>query len=86
MTTACYVSTITESALSRAFQNGRTLAKAGAPAALLAILQRGSAMAEPDMAAAACGAIKRLAVNDEICTDFADAGGVETCLQARPRP
>lgn len=85
VTTACYVYTIAESALARAFQNGRTLAKAGAPATLLAILQRGSASAEPDVAAAACSAIKRLAVNDEICTEFADAGGVETCLQARAK-
>ena len=68
----------------RAFQNGRTLAKAGAPGALLAILQRGGdAVAGPDVAAAVCGAVKRLAVSDEICVEFADAGGVDTCLQAR---
>ncbi|KAK9843790.1 hypothetical protein WJX81_006589 [Elliptochloris bilobata] len=67
---------------SRAFQNGRMLAKAGAPAALLAILQRGDGeLARPDVAAAVCGALKRLAVNDEICVEFADAGGVDTCLQ-----
>lgn len=68
----------------RAFQNGRTLAKAGAPGALLAILQRGGdAAAGQDVAAAVCGAVKRLAVSDEICVEFADAGGVDTCLQAR---
>ena len=70
----------------RAFQNGRTLAKAGAPGVLLAIVQRrGAAEAGPDVAAAVCGAVKRLAVSDEICVEFADAGGVDTCLQARIR-
>ena len=81
-----YTLTLRSSSLlaDRAFQNGRTLAKAGAPGALLAILQRGGdAAAGPDVAAAVCGAVKRLAVTDEICVEFADACGVDTCLQAR---
>ncbi len=63
----------------RAFQNGRTLAKEGAPLALLAVLRR--AGAAPEVVAAACGAVKRLAVNEDICMEFADAGGVQACLE-----
>ena len=63
----------------RAFQNGRTLAQAGAPLALLAVLR--PAGAAPEVVAAACGAVKRLAVNEDICMEFADAGGVKACLE-----
>ena len=68
----------------RAFQNGRVIAKAGAPEALLRVLQ-GERGREPAVAAAACNALRRLAVNDDICNEFADAGGVDTTMQVTHR-
>ncbi|KAK9808657.1 hypothetical protein WJX72_001431 [[Myrmecia] bisecta] len=67
-------------AASRAFQNARTLAKGGAALALLEVLQRQRAE-PPELAAAVCSATKRLAANEEICKEFAEAGGVHTCMQ-----
>lgn len=66
----------------RAFQNGRAIAKAGAPEALLLVL-RSEQGREPGVAAAACNALRRIAVNDDICNEFADAGGVDTTMQVR---
>lgn len=37
------------------------------------------------MAAAACNALRRLAVNDDICNEFADTGGVDTTMQVAHR-
>ena len=64
----------------RAFQNGRTIATAGAPEALLHVLQS-EKKREPAVAAAACNALRRIVVNDDICNKFADAGGVDTTMQ-----
>lgn len=36
----------------------------------------------PQLCTAVCGAMRRIAVNDEICMEFADAGGVTTTMQA----
>ena len=62
----------------RAFQNGRQLASAGLHTALLAVLHRQAVEVE---AAAVFTALKKVAVNDDICQEIADGGGVELCLQ-----
>ncbi|CAL8469870.1 g9412 [Coccomyxa elongata] len=71
---------------SRAFQNGRTIANAGALEAMFNILQRENSTAatggHPELVAAVCGAMRRIAVNDEICTEFADLGGLAATMQA----
>ncbi|BDA43881.1 Armadillo repeat-containing protein 6 [Coccomyxa sp. Obi] len=71
---------------SRAFQNGRTIANAGALEAMFGILQRenstAAAAGHPELVAAVCGAMRRIAVNDEICTEFADLGGLAATMQA----
>ena len=67
----------------RAFQNGRAIAKAGAPEAMLAAMRDCPTSAEraPQLVTAVCGALRRIAVNDEICTEYADAGGVAVTMQ-----
>jgi hypothetical protein len=67
----------------RAFQNGRTLAKEGLLEAILQTLKQG---ASPAVVTAMLSAAKRLAVNDEICREFADAGGLEASLTVKPLP
>lgn len=73
----------------RAFQNGRTMANAGALKALLGLLQRensaAAAAGNPDLLAAVCGAMRRIAVNDDICTEFADMGGLAATMQVLQR-
>ena len=67
----------------RAFQNGRAIAKAGAPEAMLAAMRDRMTRAEraPQLVTAVCGALRRIAVNDDICTEYADAGGVAVTMQ-----
>ncbi|KAK9915509.1 hypothetical protein WJX75_000068 [Coccomyxa subellipsoidea] len=71
---------------SRAFQNGRTIANAGALEAMYGILHWENntevAAGHPDLVAAVCGAMRRIAVNDDICTEFADLGGLNATMQA----
>ena len=84
-------------AASRAFQNGRTLGSEGVPAACLVAFRRAIAEAERegegeregstseswmDTAAAAAMAARRSVVNDELCREFADAGGAAAVLRA----
>lgn len=73
----------------RAFQNGRTIANAGALEAIFNILQRenstAAAAGHPELVAAVCGAMRRIAVNDEICTEFADLGGLAATMQVPPQ-
>ncbi len=61
-----------------AFQNSKALAKEGLHLAFLAALE-GEIGA--DTAAACCHAVRKLAANEEICTEVADAGGVEAALK-----
>lgn len=70
-------------ALLRAFQNGRSVANAGVPEALLHILQGEAQACAPAVAAAVCNAMRRIAVNDDICNDFADKGGLAATLHVR---
>ena len=67
----------------RAFQNGRAIAKAGAPEAMLAAMQDHMAASAhtPQVPTAVCSALRRIAVNDDICKEFADAGGVTVTMQ-----
>jgi hypothetical protein len=51
----------------RAFQNARALAKSGAVEALLGYL-KADCVGNPDMGASVCSSLRRLVVNDEICT------------------
>ena len=69
----------------RAFQNGRAIAKAGAPEAMLAAMRDHLAggAAAPQIPTAICNALRRIAVNDDICKDFADAGGVTVTMQVK---
>lgn len=56
----------------------------GAPLALLAVLkQRGVAALR--LAPSLCAAIKKLAVNEDICKELADEGAVASCMQVRTR-
>lgn len=84
-------------AASRAFQNGRTLGSEGVPAACLAAFRRAIAEAKKeketseseswlDTAAAAAMAARRSVVNDELCREFADAGGAVAVLRALQPP
>eukprot|EP00884_Botryococcus_braunii_P005371 jgi/Botrbrau1/14835/Bobra.0278s0005.1 len=66
-------------AASKAFQNGRTMAKEGVLEAMLEVLTREPS---PAVMTALLSAAKRLAVNEEICRDFADAGGLKASLSA----
>lgn len=72
----------------RAFQNGRTIANAGALEAMYGILHRENntevAAGHPDLVAAVCSAMRRIAVNDDICTEFADLGGLNATMQVLP--
>ena len=53
----------------------------GAPVALLGYVQRASLdYASSHTLTVVCGALRRLAVNEDICSKIAEAGGVETCL------
>ncbi len=74
----------------RAFQNGRTIANAGALEAMFGILQRensaAAATGHPELVAAVCGAMRRIAVNDELCTEFADLGGLAATMQVPSVP
>ena len=63
----------------RAFNNSRTLAQQGAPLALLAILREGKV--DTASLAAVCTAAKKVAANEEICKELADAGAVHTTMQ-----
>ncbi len=67
----------------RAFQNGRAIAKAGAPEATLAAMQDhlASGTHVPHIPTAVCNALRRIAVNDQICMEFADAGGLTVTMQ-----
>ena len=40
-----------------------------------------SGTAAPQIPTAVCNALRRIAVNDQICMDFADAGGVTVTMQ-----
>ena len=72
-----------DACMCRAFQNGRGIAKAGAPEAMLAAMRDhvASGTAAPQIPTAVCSALRRIAVNDQICMDFADAGGVTVTMQ-----
>ena len=67
----------------RAFQNGRAIAKAGAPEAMLAAMRdhMGGGTMVPQIPTAICNALRRIAVNDQICMEYADAGGVTVTMQ-----
>lgn len=65
----------------RAFQNGRAIAKAGAPEAMLAAMHRHIGTPIQQIPTAICSALRRIAVNDDICKEFADAGGVTVTMQ-----
>ena len=62
----------------RAFQHGRTIAKSGALDPLLDILRESLSRQRRDevQVSAACGALRRIAVNDEICKEVADMDGI----------
>ena len=87
----CYLALAAQATLSRAekgtcraFTNGRTLGEMGAPVALLGYIQRASLDCTPTHTlTVVCGALRRLAVNEDICSKIAEAGGVETCLMVR---
>lgn len=66
--------------LYRAFQNSRILAKQGLHLAFLEALQQENARSS-EHAAACCSAIKKLAVNEELCCQLAEAGGVQAAMQ-----
>lgn len=66
-------------AASNAFKNAMKIAKAGAMPAFLEILpQRSKCL---PILPSLCLTIKSLAVNDEICRDFADDGGLDLVLE-----
>jgi hypothetical protein len=65
-------------AASSAFANGRHLHKLGAHTPLMAALRAHAGA--PGTAAAACCALRAVAVNDDACGEVADAGGVEAAL------
>ena len=56
------------------------LSKAGAPLRLLQLLPRADEQAVPGLIADVCMAIKKLAVNDDICKELADAGALDITL------
>lgn len=68
----------------RAFNNSRTLAQQGAPLALLAILK--DARVDTGSLAAVCSAAKKVAANEEICKELADAGAVNITMQVHSSP
>ena len=49
---------------------------------MLAVVRDGMTRAErvPQLVTAVCGALRRIAVNDNICTEYADAGGVAVTM------
>ncbi len=51
------------------------------------ILQRendsNAAAGHPELVAAVCGAMRRIAVNDDTCTEFADLGGLAATMQVK---
>ena len=65
-------------AASAAFAHGRQLHKLAAHTPLMAALRTHAAV--PATAAAACCALRAVAVNDEACVDVAEAGGVEAAV------
>jgi hypothetical protein len=65
-------------AASAAFAHGRQLHKLAAHTPLMAVLR--AHVAAPATAAAACCALRAVAVNDEACVDVAEAGGVEAAV------
>ena len=56
------------------------LSKAGAPLTLLQLLPTAEEQAAPGLIADVCMAIKKLAVNDDICKELADAGALDITL------
>ena len=56
------------------------LSKAGAPLTLLQLLPRADEQAVQGVIADVCMAIKKLAVNDDICKELADAGALDITL------
>lgn len=60
------------------------MANAGAPEALLQVLREAEGMHAPAVAAAACNAMRRIAVNDDICGECAELGGVQATMQVPP--
>lgn len=66
----------------RAFNNSRTLAQQGAPLALLAILK--DPKVDTASLAAVCSAAKKVAANEDICKELADAGAVGVTMQVHP--
>jgi len=67
---------------SGAFKNAREIAGKGAAADLLAVLRKAKEDVSPLAAAAACSALRRITVTDEICKDVADQQGVELLLDS----
>lgn len=65
---------------SRCFQNARMLSKAGGHLTLLQLLPTADEQAVPGLIADICMAIKKLAVNDDICKELADAGALDITL------
>jgi hypothetical protein len=62
------------------------MAKSGALPPLLDVLRRGldsGGVADAAQIAAACAALRRIAVNDDICKEAADAGAVEVLKKVR---
>lgn len=64
----------------RCFQNARMLSKAGGHLTLLQLLPTADEQAVPGLIADICMAIKKLAVNDDICKELADAGALDITL------
>ena len=60
------------------------MANAGAPEALLQVLREAEGMHAPAVAAAACNAMRRIAVNDDICGECAELGGVQAPCRCLP--
>lgn len=65
---------------SKAFQHARQLAQSNSMPVLAGLLER-FADEDADVTSAVLLTLRQLAANNEICKEFADAGGVSKCLQ-----
>ena len=69
---------------SGAFTHARAFAKAGAASALCVSLTRVDASEDPGLCASLAAALKHVAVNDDICKEIAERGGVARLLELLP--
>ena len=63
----------------RVFQNSKALSQAGLHLEFVKVL--GSSLGDQEAAAACCSAIRKLACNDELCSEVARAGAVQMALE-----